>query len=323
MFKKSICYSLLACLTLFALISGVSAAEKYPSREVQVVIPNPPGGFVDISVRLMSANLAKNLGVPVVISNRPGAGGASGTAYLVKAKPDGYTLGAVSSADVVLIPAILPSVPYKHTDMDPLCKFAESPAAVFCKADAPWKTLEDLVADAKKRPGQITYGATTQSISYFQIEGFMAAAGIRMMHVPLQAAGQTITRILGGNLDIGIASMAPLLGQFRAGTLRPLLLMAPQRTAAYPQIPTLKEKGYQNPIIDLYGGFLLPLGTPKPVKDVLAKALEKSLKEPSFKSKLEEVSLDFAYLPAEGYAREIEEDYKRVINFVKTAGTKK
>jgi tripartite-type tricarboxylate transporter receptor subunit TctC len=275
--KRIFCYAVIASLSLFFCSPVVLAAEKYPSREIQLIIPNPPGGFVDIAVRLMSDNLAKILGVPIVINNRAGAGGASGTNVLVNSKPDGYTMGAVSSADVVLIPAILPSVPFKYSDMDPVCKFATSPNVVFCKADAPWKTIEDLVADAKKRPGKITYGATTQSISYFQMEGFMAAAGFNMLHVPLQAAGQTITRILGGNLDIGIASVAPLAGQFKAGALRPLLLMAPERIREYSQLPTPRDKGYQNPIIDLYTGFLLPLGTPKPIKDVLEKALEKAI----------------------------------------------
>jgi len=323
MSKRIFYYAVMASLSLFFFLPGGMAAEKYPSHEIQLIIPNPPGGFVDIAVRLMSDNLAKILGVPVVINNRAGAGGASGTNYLIKSKPDGYTIGAVSSADVVLIPAILPSVPFKYTDMDPICKFAISPNAVFCKADAPWKTIEDLVADAKKRPGKITYGATTQSISYFQMEGFMAAAGFNMLHVPLQAAGQTITRILGGNLDIGIASTAPLGGQFKAGTLRPLLLMAPDRIQEFSQMPTLKEKGYQNPILDLYVGFLLPLGTPKPIKDVLEKALEKAIKDPSLKSKLENVSMELDYLPAAAYAKEIEEDYQRVVNFLKTSGSKK
>jgi len=322
--SKRICYyAVIVSLSLFFLVPGAMAAEKYPSHEIQLIIPNPPGGFVDIAVRFMSDNLSKILGVPVVINNRSGAGGASGTNYLAKSKPDGYTIGAVSSADAVLIPATLPSVPFKYTDLDPICKFTISPNVVFCKADAPWKTIEDLVADAKKRPGKITYGATTQSISYFQMEGFMATAGVGMLHVPLQAAGQTMTRILGGNLDIGIASVAPLAGQFKAGTLRPLLLMAPERIQEFAQIPIPKEKGYQNPILDLYAGFFLPLGTPKPIKDVLEKALEKAIKEPSLKGKLEGVSLELDYLPAAAYAKEIEEDHKRVIDFIKASGSKK
>lgn len=322
MSKRIFCYAVMVSLSLFCFLPGAMAAEKYPSHEIQLIIPNPPGGFVDIAVRLMSDNLAKILGVPVVITNRSGAGGASGTTYLVKSKPDGYTIGAVASADVVLIPATLPSVPYKYTDMDPICKFAISPSAVYCKADAPWKTIEDLIADAKKRPGKLTYGATTQSISYLQMEGFMAAAGFNMLHIPLQGVGQTTTRILGGNLDIGISSMAPLVGQFKAGTLRPLMLISPDRIQEFSQIPTMKEKGYENPL-DLYAGFLLPLGTPKPIKDVLEKALEKAIKEPSLKSKLENVSLELDYLPATAYAKEIQEDYKRVVNFLKTSGSKK
>ena len=315
-------YAVMVSVSLFPLLpQATMAAEKYPAHEIQLVIPNPAGGFIDIAVRMMSDNLSKILGVPIIINNRTGAGGASGTTFLAKAKPDGYTMGAAPSADVVLIPAILPSVPYKPTDLDPLCKFILSPSAVYSKADAPWKTIEDLVADAKKRPGKLTYGATTQSISYFQMEGFMAAAGFNMLHIPLQGVGQTTTRILGGNLDIGISSVAPLVGQFKAGTIRPLMLISPERMPEFSQIPTMKEKGFENPL-DLYAGFFLPLGTPKPIKDVLEKALEKAIKDPSLKSKLEGVFLELDYVPA-AFSKEIQDDYKRVTSFLKAAAAKK
>ena len=318
--EKKVSYLLVAFLSVVILLSTALAAEKYPAREIQLVTANPPGGFVDIAVRFMSDNLSKELGVPVVISNRSGAGGAVGTTYLIKSKADGYTIASISSADVVLLPATVPSVPFKHSDMDPLCKYASSTSAIFCKTEAPWKTLEDLVADGKKRSGQITYGATTHSVSHLQMESFMKEAGFTMMHVPLQAAGQTITRVLGGNLDIGISSMAPLVGQLKAGTLRALFIIAPERVSAFPEIPTLKEKGYPNPVLTLYNGFYAPLGMPGPVHETLEKALEKVLKEPGLKKKLEDVSLALEYLPSKAFAKEIENDVKRVSEFVKTAG---
>ena len=318
--EKKVSCMLLSFFSVVILLSTALAAEKFPSREIQLVTANPPGGFVDIAVRLMSENLSKELGVPVVVSNRAGAGGAVGTTYLIKSKPDGYTIASISSADVVLLPATVPDIPFKPTDMDPLCKYASSTSAIFCKADAPWKTLEDLVADGKKRSGQITYGATTHSVSHLQMESFLKEAGFAMMHVPLRAAGETITRVLGGNLDIGISSMAPLVGQLKAGTLRALFIIAPERTSAFPEIPTLKEKKYPNPVLTLYNGFYAPLGVPAPIRETLEKALEKVLKEPGLKKKLEDVSLALEYLPSKAFAKEIENDVKRVSEFVKTAG---
>ena len=317
---KNSFYLLLTVLTLVAICSDVFGAEKYPSREIQMVLANPPGGFVDVSVRIISDNLSKELGVPVVVTNRAGSGGAAGTNYLAKAKPDGYTIGSISSADVVLLPVKIPTVPFKHSDLVPLCKYCSSTTPVFCKTEFPWKTLEELVADAKKRPGQITYGATTHSVSHLQMESFMKTAGIRMMHVPLRAAGETITRVLGGNLDIGISSMAPLAGQVKAGTVRVLFVIAPERVSAFPEIPTLKEKGYPDPTLILYTGFYTPVGVPGPIRETLQKALEKVIKEPSIKKKLEDVGLALEYLSGEAFAKEIDEDVKRVTQFVKEVG---
>lgn len=319
MSRRSVFFAVTACLSSVVVSAPGWAADTYPSREIQLVSANAPGGFVDIAIRLMSDSLSKELGVPVVVSNRAGAGGAVGTTYLIKAKPDGYTIGSISSADVVLLPATVPNIAFKHTDLDPLCKYASSTSVVFCKGDAPWKSLEDLVKDGKKRPDQITYGATTHSVSHLQIESLMSSAGFHMMHVPLQAAGQTITRILGGNLDVGIASLAPALGQIRAGALRPLFVIAPERSSALPQVPTLREKGYPDPALTLYTGFFAPKGLPGPVRETLEKALEKVLADPALKKKLEEVSLSLDYLPSKAFAEEIAEDYKRVADFVKTA----
>ncbi len=303
---------------LFSLLflSGASAAEKFPTKDIQVVIPNPPGGFIDIAVRFMNDSMKKNIGVPIIIDNRTGAGGATGTNYLIKSKPDGYTIGCISSANMVVQPATTPNFPFKYSDLDPLCKYAISSNMVFCKGDAPWKTLEEMVADAKKRPGQITYAVTTQSVSYFIMEGFLMDAGIKMKHIPMTGQDQVITRVLGGNIDIGIGGVANYLGQLKAGTIRALFVVTPERVSVIPQIPTLKEKGYQAPVIDVYAGFFAPHGMPKPIQETLVKALEKTIKDPTLKKKLDEIALVLDYLPAKDFAKELEKDYIRVTKLI-------
>lgn len=319
MHRKLLFRLLVSSLIIAVFFTSAYAAEKFPVREVQVVTTNPPGGVVDIAVRLMADNLGKNLGVPIVVNNRPGAGGALGTVYLVKSKPDGYTIGSISSKDAVLVPATIPDVPYKYTDLEPLCKYVSSPTVVFCRTEAPWKTLEDMVADARKRPGKITYAATTHSVSHFIMEALQKATGIKMTHIPLQAAGQTITRVLGGNLDIGITGVAPVAGQLKAGALRPLFVVAPERLDSLPQTPTLQEKGYHEPVITLYTGFFAPRGLPKDVRATLEKALEKTIKVPALKKKLEEVGeLSLDYVAPAAFAKEIEADYKQITQLVKT-----
>jgi tripartite-type tricarboxylate transporter receptor subunit TctC len=258
------------------------------------------------------------MGVPVIVSNRAGAGGAVGTTYLVKAKPDGYTIGCISTKDTVVSPATIPDLPYKYSDLDPLIKYAEDYTIVFVKGDAPWKTVEDLVADAKKRPGQITYGATTKSVSHFLMEGFLRQAGISMLHIPLKNIGETVTRILGGNLDIGVGSITAPLAQIKAGNLRALFLVSSERAAILPQIPTLREKGYREPIVTLYTGFYAPLGLPKPIRNTLITALEKAVKDPALKKKFDEVGSVLVYSSGDALKKEIEEDYSVVLKIAKT-----
>jgi len=297
---------------------GIPAAERYPARDIQLVTTQPPGGVVDIAVRMINDSLSKNLGVPIVVNNRPGAGGVSGTHYLIKSKPDGYTFGSLSSKDAVLVPATIPEVPFKFNELEPLCKFINNPTIVFCKTDAPWKSLEDLIADAKKRPGKITYAATTHSVSHFLMEGLQKTAGISMMHIPLQAVGQTITRVLGGNLDIGVSAVAPVAGQLKAGALRALFVVSEKRMASLPQVPTLKERGFRESVLTLYTGFFIPRGVPKNIRETLEKALEKTLKTPGLDKTLENAGeMALEYLPAKAFTQEIEADYRQVVELSK------
>ncbi len=316
---RKLSYFFLASLFFSLLSSATLAAEKYPAKEVQVITNAAAGGFTDISLRLMTDSLAKNLGVPVIVGNRPGAGGADGTHFLLNSKPDGYNIGCFSAREIVIAPATIPNYPYKPTDLDRLCKFAESITVIFCKADAPWKNIDELLADAKKRPKKITYGASTNSSSYFIMAALQKASGVSMLYIPLKNVGQTITRVLGGNLEIGITSLTPVVGQLAAGTLRGLLLTTPERLDSFPQIPTLKEKGYENiKAFNLWAGFFAPPRLPKSVRQTLEQALEKSLKDPTVKNKLEKVETSLDYLPAEAFTKEIEEASKQVSLLVGT-----
>jgi tripartite-type tricarboxylate transporter receptor subunit TctC len=318
MMKRMFLACLVISLTLFSSLPSAPAADKFPSREIQIVTSSAPGGFVDITLRLMTPSLPNSIGVPVVVSNRPGAAGAAGTSYLVNAKPNGYTIGCISSKDTVITPATIPNLPFSYTDLDPLVRFASDYTIIFCKSDAPWRSLEDLVADAKQRPGKITYGATTNSVSHFLMEGFFRQAGISLMHVPLKNAGETTVRILGGNLDIGVSSMTPTASQLKAGNLRALFLAASERAPLFPQIPTLKEKGYREPVISLYTGFYAPLGLPRSIRSYLVAALEKAIKEPSLKKKVDGVGAVVDYSSGDALRKELAMDHDLVVKIFKT-----
>ncbi len=316
-------YVMTVSVALLAFAAGALAAEKYPTREIQLIIPNPAGGFIDTNVRVVKDILEKNLGVPVVINNRTGAGGATGTQYLVKSKPDGYTIGAVSSANTILGPATIPDIPFKASDLDALCKYANDSTIVFTQGNAPWKALEDFVADAKKHPGKYTYGATTNSVSHFLMQGFLRTAGITMTHVPLKGANETTVRVLGGNLDIGVSSITPVAGQLKAGTLKALFLATAERSVIFPQIPTLQEKGFRDPVVTLSTGFFAPRGLPAAIRQALVVALEKTIKDPVTRKKVEEMGAAVEYLPGDAFAKEIEESYQHILKFAKAAKPQK
>lgn len=314
---------MIAVLFLLTFFSNVLAAENFPAREISLVTSNPPGGFVDTAIRLMKDSLAKNLGVPVVVEYRSGAGGATGTLFVAKSKPDGYTIACLASRDTTIVPATIPSIPYKYTDLDPLCKYCVAPGGIIVKGDAPWKTWNDLVADAKKRPNKITYGCSTNSISEFQIGGFIKAAGISLVHVAMASAQEVTVRILGGNLDIGAGSSpTTYAGQLKAGKLRYLFVVSKERSPSFPDLPTYREYGLPDPVIDGYCGFFVPLGLPKPIRETLQKALEKTLTDPAMKKKCDDAGFVLDYSPSEAFAKEIAEGVKEIKEVVKSAGPK-
>ncbi len=316
--KRNLLNFLITSLVFLTILPAALTAEKYPTKEIQVVITTPAGTVVDVAARVMKDILGENLGVPIIVNNRTGAGGATGTLFLVKSKPDGYTIGCIASAHTLVLPVTIPDVPFKYSDLDPLCKYFIDPVLVYCRKDAPWKSWEELVADAKKRPEQITCGVTTHSITEFQMKGILKNVGISMIMVPLNSPHDNIYRVLGGNLDVGVSTVNTLAAQIKAGTVRVFFQTAPERVKFFPEIPSYKEKGLSDPVINLYGGIFAPIGMPKPIRKTLQDALEKTIKEPNLKGKLEEVQLNLDYLPAEAFAKEIEENYKRLINFLKT-----
>ncbi|MFC1814374.1 Bug family tripartite tricarboxylate transporter substrate binding protein [Thermodesulfobacteriota bacterium] len=319
MAKKTLFYFLITFSLFIVSLSSALAAEKYPSREIQLYVAVRPGGTTGIIAQFLKDSLEKNLGVPIIINYRSGGGGAVGPNILAKAKPDGYTLGNIDSAKMVLLPAKMPAkIPYRTTDFDPLAKSHISPGILVCKADAPWKTLEDLVADAKKRPGQIAFGATTNSISHNIMKGILKHAGIDMLHIPTKGAGQTITRVLGGNIAAGMVAAAPVVGQIKAGALRGLFLT--ERVSPIPNTPTLKELGYPPPDFTLYFGFYAPVGLPKHVREVLVNAIQKTLQDPLLKKKMDDIAVFLDYLPSEDFTKAVREDYARLVKLYKTTG---
>ena len=269
-----------------------AAAQQYPARAIEFIIPFATGGPTDTAIRVIQPQLAANLGVPVVLVNKAGGGGAVGMDGVAKAKPDGYTLAATVRSTVTILPATQPDVTYKLSDFAVVGAFAFDSGVIFVKAGAPWKTLEELVDHMKKNPGKVTYGsAGLGTNSYFNMELLQQAYGVTLSHVPFGGSGPTKNAVLGGHVPVGAAALSAVLSVLRSGDIVALATSASKRLAVIPNTPTMTEKGHPEASLSTWMEIYAPAKTPKPIVDRLSAALEKTMKDPAVIAAVEKAGL--------------------------------
>jgi tripartite-type tricarboxylate transporter receptor subunit TctC len=299
------------------------AQDAFPSRAITMIVPFPPGGVADITGRPTAAALEKVLKQPIAVTNRPGAGGAVGNAAVANAKPDGYTvLMALSSISV--IPAadqLFDRKPaYALSQFAPIALISADPTFLTVRTESPWKTVKEFVAEAKKKPGQLSFSSSgVYGALHMPMEMFMHAAGIRMRHVPTTGGGPALTAILGGHVDVTAGGPAAISGHVKGGKLRPLAGWGTKRHPAYPDVPTFKELGYDVEYY-IWAGLFAPAGTPEPVMKVLRDAVRKAVAEPEFKGQMEKVNSPIVYMDAPEFRKYWEADAKRLATAVKVVG---
>ena len=275
-----------------ALGATMALGQAYPARPVEFIIPFAPGGPTDTAIRLIQPALASNLGVPVVLVNKAGGGGALGMDAVAKARPDGYVLAATVRSTLTILPASQPDVPYKISDFTPIGAYAVDSQTVMVKTGAPWKSLEELVDHAKKNPGTLTYGSAGQGTnSFFTMELLKLAYGIDIGHVPFAGSGPVKNAVLGGHVQVGAAALSPMLSVIRSGDVTPLVTSATRRIPAIASVPTMTEKGQPEASLSTWAELWAPAKTPKPVVDRLAQALEKTMKDPAVVAAIEKAGL--------------------------------
>ncbi len=281
-------------LFMISLSSAVylNAQERYPTGQIELVIPWAAGGFTDIAGRLFADELSKVLKTPVVPTNKPGASGTVGAAYLVRAKKDGYTLMVTTLSTIVLAPLILKGIPYDtEKDLTSLCKIIDAPSGPFVKADSPIKRIEDIVEFARKNPGKISYGtAGTGSDSHFNLEIFQDEAKIKLKHVPFKGGGELPAAVLGGHVDFASTVVTSLISLHKAGEIRILAITGKNRISASPEIPTYFERGFKQNYLSNWVGLFAPSGISKSVMDEIISASEKVSRSKEFIAKVEKIA---------------------------------
>ncbi len=287
---------LVALIAVVAAASPAAAQQAYPTRPVELIIPFATGGPTDTAFRIIQAQLAANLGQAIVLVNKAGGGGAVGMDLVSKAKPDGYSLAATVRSCVTILPATQPDVTYKLSDFAVIGAFSYDSGIIFVKKDAPWKTLEELVAEMKKNPGKMTYGsAGLGTNSYFNMELLQQAYGVQLGHVPFGGSGPTKNAVLGGHVPVGAAALSAVLSVVRSGDVNALVTSATKRLPSIPNVPTMTEKGQPDAALNTWMELYAPAKTPKAVIDKLAAALEKTMKDPAVITAIDKAGLTAEY----------------------------
>jgi tripartite-type tricarboxylate transporter receptor subunit TctC len=299
------------------------AQSDYPNKSITMVVPFPPGGVADITGRPAAEAMGRFLKQPVVVENKAGAGGGVGMAYVAKAKPDGYTvLLALSSISVIPeADKILGRDPmYGFDQLVPVARFTADPTVLAVRADGPYKTVKDLIEAAQKSPKAIPYGSSgNYGTMHVPMEMLSQSAGVKMLHVPFTGAGPAIVALLGGQVDALSTGPSTVIGHAKAGKIRILATWGDSRHPALPDVPTLKELGYDAQYSQ-WTGLFVPAGTPEPVIAKLREAARFAADDAVFKSALAKVETPIQYLDQAQFRAFWDRDVAKMSDVVKKIG---
>jgi tripartite-type tricarboxylate transporter receptor subunit TctC len=312
--------SLLSIVALTVIATQVHA-QGYPSSAVNLVIPLAPGDASDIAGRTMGEELSKLLKVPIVVANRPGAGGTLGTDSVVKAKKDGYTLLITNNAALiynrVLTPESVAYDPFK--DLTPLGLATRTPILVAVRQDAPYKNFSEMVEFAKKNPGKIRLGtAGAGSVGHFTVEIINSLTGAGLIMVPFKGAAPGITALLGGHVEGVVLALGALSSHLKSGAMRGVVISS--KFSEFADIPTMSQLGHRQNLLGVWLSFFAPAGVPAEVTKTLVPAIEKVVKDPAIGSKLAALGMVQDYVPPEKLVTEIREEHRIVEEIAKKAG---
>ncbi len=309
--------------TLLVLACAAHAQEAYPTRAVTLIIPFPPGGVAEITGRPTGMAMEKILKQPVVLVNRPGAGGAVGNAAVANAKPDGYTL-LMALSSISVIPAadtLFDRKPaYSMDQFAPIALISADPTILVSHPSLPVKNLKELLALARSKQGQMSFSSSgIYGALHMPMEMFLHHYKLKMRHVPTTGGGPALTTLLGGHVELTAGGPAAITVHVKSGKLRPHVSWGAKRHENYPDVPTFKEQGAD---IEYYiwSGLLAPRATPEPVMKVLRDSVRRAVEDADFKTAMSRVNSPIQYMDAPEFAKYWDADAKRLAVAVKVVG---
>ncbi len=312
-------------LTLLALAAPLlSAAQTFPSKPLKIIVGFPAGGPLDAHARLLADRLAKELGQPVIIDYKAGAGGTVGAEFVAKGEADGHTLLMANTGTMVINPAVYSRLPYETLrDFAPVARTAQQPLALVVHPDVNARSVNELVALAKAAPGKLNYGsAGNGGISHLVPEMFKQATGTFIVHIPYRGSAPAFTDLMAGQVQLMAESIPQAAQYVKAGKLRALAVTSRARNPALPEVPTMAEAGLKNFEVVGFYGLLAPAATPRAAIDKLSAACKATLEAPEVRSRMVAQGADPAFLGADDFKRFLAAEMPRWAQVVKASGTK-
>ena len=304
------------------LLSGAALGQAFPVRPVRLVVGFTPGGGVDINARLLAAKLSELFGQQVIVDNKPGAGTNIANEHVAKSAPDGYTLLFNSSAFAVNL-ALYRNPPYALRDFAGVSVFSESVNLLVVSSSLAARSLQDLVALARERPGALNYSSAGAGTSqHMAAELFKLRTGSDIVHVPYKGSAPALTALIAGEVQLSFSNTVAINQHVRAGRLRALAVAGARRTGLMPDVPTMKEAGVEGVEVPLWFGLLAPAATPREVVAALAAAVARAAHSPEIRKKLVEQGADPVGSSPEEFDRQLRDDVARWIEVVKVSGAR-
>ncbi|MEI9803116.1 MAG: tripartite tricarboxylate transporter substrate binding protein [Pseudolabrys sp.] len=301
------------CLALVCALTasiGAAAADEYPSHPIRLIVPYAAGGGADSVARIVAKRVSENVGQPILIENRGGAGSIIGTELVKKSDPDGYTLLVGQSGPISINPAVYKSLPYDSIkDFTPVSMTTAYPYIMVVNPKLGVKTLQEFVAVAKSKPGELNYGTTgVGAANHLVAELFDSKAGVKMTHIPYRGTALAVTDLLAGQVQVVFADPITALPHMNAGTLLALGVTSKDRSSVAPEVPTISESGYPGFDAIAWHGILAPAGTPPAIVAKLNAEIVKALRDPETKSLLEKQAMATVGNSPEAFATFIKQD---------------
>jgi tripartite-type tricarboxylate transporter receptor subunit TctC len=301
-----------------------ASAQTYPSQPIKLVVPGTAGGGMDVVARVVGDRVGSILKQPVVVENKPGAGGNIAVDYVAKAKPDGYTVLIGQTAHFSINPSLYSSLPFDPVkDFQPVALLADAPNVVMVNADSPIKNLADLVAAAKASEKGLSLATPGNgTVSHLTGELFQKTAQVKFNHIPYKGAAAALTDVMGGRVDFMLSSIPTALSQIKAGKLRPIAVSAAKRSPSLPDVPTIGEQGYPGFDAGTWYGLLVPAGTPPEVVEALNKAANEAIASDDIREKIRQEGGDSTGGTTAEFAALMKADSEKWSKVVKESGAK-